>query len=178
LRSGREAAPASGARSSFFFRAGLPGGARLEDRARLDAFLGNVRAICVYYADQVESRRGRMATVLVVEDEPIVRMMAVDCVEEAGFEAIEASDADEALRVMRGRSGIDIVFTDVRMPGTMDGFQLARVIASEWPATQVMVTSGHVAGDEAMGLGARRFFSKPYRADALIAAFREAAGAA
>jgi two-component system, response regulator PdtaR len=119
-----------------------------------------------------------MGIVLVVEDEPIVRMMAVDCVEEAGLEAIEASNADEALRVLRGCSAIDIVFTDVRMPGTIDGFQLARVIASEWPATQVMVTSGHVASDEAMGSGAHRFFPKPYRPDVLIAAFREAAGAA
>ncbi len=119
-----------------------------------------------------------MGTVLVVEDEPIVRMMAVDCVEEAGFDAIEASDADEALQLMRSRSEIDIVFTDVRMPGTMDGVQLARVIASEWPATQVMITSGHVASDDAMGFGARKFFPKPYRPDALIAALREAAGAA
>jgi two-component system, response regulator PdtaR len=119
-----------------------------------------------------------MGTVLVVEDEPIVRMMAVDCVEEAGFEAIEAADADEALRVMRCRSGIDIVFTDVRMPGTMDGVQLARVITSEWPSIQVIVTSGHVGSDEIAGSGARRFFPKPYRADALIAAFHEAATAA
>jgi CheY-like chemotaxis protein len=118
-----------------------------------------------------------MGTVLVVEDEPIVRMMAVDCVEEAGFEAIEAADADEALRLMRCRSGIDIVFTDVRMPGTMDGVQLARVITTEWPSTQVIVTSGHVANDVALSSGARSFFPKPYRADALIAAFREAAGA-
>jgi two-component system, response regulator PdtaR len=105
-------------------------------------------------------------------------MMAVDCVEEAGFEGIEAADADEALRHMRERSGIDIVFTDVRMPGTMDGVRLARLITMEWPATQVIVTSGHIANEEAMASGASRFFSKPYRADALIAAFREAAGAA
>lgn len=65
--------------------------------------------------------------VLIVEDEPLLRMMAADLVEEAGFEAVEAEDADEAVRILETRSDIRIVFTDIDMPGSMDGMRLAAV---------------------------------------------------
>jgi two-component system, response regulator PdtaR len=118
-----------------------------------------------------------MGTVLVVEDEPIVRMMAVDCAEEAGFEVIEASDGDEALRVLHCGTRVDIVFTDIRMPGSTDGVELTRLIEGKWPAIKVIVTSGHAAADEAIEAGAERFFAKPYRADDLILAFHQMARA-
>ena len=82
------------------------------------------------------------AIVLVVEDEPILRMLAVDIVEEAGFEAVEASDANEAVAILEARHDIRLVFTDVDMPGGMDGLKLAAAIRNRWPPIEVIVTSG------------------------------------
>ena len=72
--------------------------------------------------------RGNAAIVLVVEDEALLRMAATDLVEDAGFEAIEASNADEAIRILEERTDIHIVFTDVDMPGSMDGLKLAEAV--------------------------------------------------
>lgn len=66
--------------------------------------------------------------VLVVEDSPMIRMGAIDLVLSAGYEALEAGDADEAIRVLESRDGISLVFTDVQMPGTMDGIKLSHYI--------------------------------------------------
>ena len=71
---------------------------------------------------------GQRPVVLVVEDEGLIRMNAIAMVEEAGFEAIAASDADEAIRILESRNDIRAVFTDVQMPGSMDGMRLARVV--------------------------------------------------
>jgi two-component system, response regulator PdtaR len=65
--------------------------------------------------------------VLVVEDEPLLRMMAVEVVEEAGFVALEAGNADEAVALLESRSDISLLFTDINMPGSMDGLKLAMV---------------------------------------------------
>ena len=81
--------------------------------------------------------------VLVVEDESLIRSRAMDMVEEAGFEAIEASDADEAIRILESRNDICAVFTDINMPGSMDGLRLARVVRNRWPPVALIVTSGH-----------------------------------
>ncbi len=70
--------------------------------------------------------------VLVVEDEPIILMLAVSIVEDAGYEALEARSADEAVRILESRSDVRIVFTDIEMPGSMDGLKLARAI--HWTA--------------------------------------------
>lgn len=82
------------------------------------------------------------AIVLVVEDEPILRMLAVDMVEQAGMEAIEAADANEAVAILEARPDIRLVFTDVDMPGGMDGLRLAATIRDRWPPIEVIVTSG------------------------------------
>jgi CheY-like chemotaxis protein len=71
--------------------------------------------------------------VLVVEDEPFVRMDAVDIVEEAGFIAAEATNADEAMRILETNPDIRIVFTDIDMPGSMDGIKLAFAVCDRWP---------------------------------------------
>lgn len=73
------------------------------------------------------------AVVLVVEDSMIIRMSAVDLVLSAGYEALEACDADEAIRILEARNDIDLVFTDVQMPGTMDGVKLSHYIRDRWP---------------------------------------------
>ena len=113
--------------------------------------------------------------VLVVEDEPIQRLMAVTVVEDAGFEAIEAGNADEAISILESRNDIRIVFTDVDMPGGMDGMKLAACIRDRWPPVQIVVTSGYLAGKD-VALPARSlFFPKPYSAPAVAEALRRMA---
>jgi CheY-like chemotaxis protein len=100
--------------------------------------------------------------VLVVEDEPLQRMMAVDLVLDAGFEVVEAWSADEAVTILESRSDIRIVFTDVDMPGSMDGLKLAAAIRDRWPPIEIIVTSGHMRMTEETLPERSVFFSKPY----------------
>jgi two-component system, response regulator PdtaR len=88
------------------------------------------------------SSGGSKPVVLVVEDSHIIRMCAVDLVVAAGFEALEASSADEAIQVLEGRSDIHLVFTDVSMPGSMDGIKLSHYIRKRWPPVKLIVVSG------------------------------------
>jgi CheY-like chemotaxis protein len=83
------------------------------------------------------------ATVLVVEDDVLLRMFAVEMIEEAGFRVIEAQDADAAIRVLEARNDIRIIFTDIDMPGSMNGLKLAHAVANRWPPIRIIATSGH-----------------------------------
>jgi CheY-like chemotaxis protein len=113
--------------------------------------------------------------VLVVEDEPILRMMAVDLVESAGFEAEEAANADEAIAILERRNDIRIVFSDIDMPGSMDGSKLAASIFGRWPPIKIILTSGLFAhADMSLPPGAL-FFAKPYDRVAVTAAMRRMA---
>ncbi len=102
------------------------------------------------------------AVVLVVEDSIIIRMGAIDLVVNAGYEALEAADADEAIRILESRDDIDLVFTDVQMPGTMDGIKLSHYIRDRWPPVKLIVASGNEIIDESSLPYGSRFFSKPY----------------
>ncbi len=100
--------------------------------------------------------------VLIVEDEFLVRMHAAELIEEAGFIALEASNADEAVALLESRSDIRIVFTDIDMPGSMDGLKLARAVRDRWPPVKIIVTSGQkLASAEDLPEGGH-FFPKPY----------------
>ena len=112
------------------------------------------------------------ASVLVVEDEPFSRIHAVDLVEAAGFGAIEASNADEAIAILEARKDIRIVFTDIDMPGSMDGLRLARAIRERWPPIELILTSGHVDVTDSDVPERGLFFSKPYRDKEIITALR------
>jgi two-component system, response regulator PdtaR len=101
--------------------------------------------------------------VLVVEDEFLSRLHAVNLVEDAGYKAVEASNAEEAIAILEARKDIRIVFTDVDMPGTMDGLKLAHAIRTRWPPIELIVTSGHFNLSDADMPERGRFFSKPYR---------------
>jgi CheY-like chemotaxis protein len=101
--------------------------------------------------------------VLVVEDEFFSRLHAVNLVEDAGYKAVEASNAEEAIAILEARKDIRIVFTDVDMPGTMDGLKLAHAIRTRWPPIELIVTSGHFNFSDADMPERGRFFSKPYR---------------
>jgi CheY-like chemotaxis protein len=106
-------------------------------------------------------------TILVVEDEVLVRMMIADKLRDAGYTVVEASSAHEALQVLRHHS-VDtrLVLTDVRMPGAVDGAALAREIRSGFPAIKIVLTSGHLAALD--GTQHDGFFAKPYDADTIV----------
>ena len=102
------------------------------------------------------------ATVLIVEDEAIIRFATASMVEDAGFDVIEARTADEAMRILESRSDVQIVFTDIDMPGSMNGLKLARTVADRWPPIDLIVTSGKI-GVAPADLPCRgQFLPKPY----------------
>jgi len=106
--------------------------------------------------------------VLVVEDELLVRIVQVDILREAGFRVAEAQDADEAFEMLRSRSEIVIVLTDVDMPGSLNGFEFSRLVKQGWPEVGVLVISGKTQpgpGDLPPGV---EFVQKPIRPAALV----------
>ena len=107
--------------------------------------------------------------VLVVEDEPILRMAALDMVEEAGFDPIGATDATDAIRILESRHDIRIVFTDVDMPRGVDGLKLAAFIRERWPPIHIIVTSGKMEVGRMKLPGDCVFFGKPYDERRVIA---------
>jgi CheY-like chemotaxis protein len=111
--------------------------------------------------------------VLIVEDEPLVRMGAVNLIEDAGFEVIEAANADEAMRILGSRSDVRVVFTDIHMPGSMDGLKLAHAVRNRWPPIKIIVTSGRSQVSEQELPEGGRFFAKPYEATQITDTMRE-----
>ena len=103
------------------------------------------------------------STVLVVEDEPLVLIAAAEALRDAGFNVIEAATADEAALLLRAAGHeVSVVFTDIEMPGAMDGMTLARVVRGAWPAISVLITSGRVKpGESELPMGTA-FVAKPY----------------
>src|SRR4028118_2068865 len=99
--------------------------------------------------------------VLVVEDEMVLRMRAVDIVEDAGFIPIEAVSADEAIEILETRDDISLLFTDIQMPGSMDGLRLAHAGHTRWPHIKIILVSGQIAVTEADKPTDSRFFPKP-----------------
>jgi two-component system, response regulator PdtaR len=103
-----------------------------------------------------------LPTVLIVEDEFLIALGAADLVQSAGYNTVEVSNADDAVCILEDRPDIGIVFTDIRMPGSMDGLELAHCIRNRWPPVKIIVTSGHHilrAGDLPDG---GVFIPKPY----------------
>jgi CheY-like chemotaxis protein len=108
-----------------------------------------------------EAERQR-AAVLIVEDEPLIRMGAVYLIEDAGFAVYEAASADAAIALLELHKEIRLIFTDVDMPGSMDGLKLAHYFRGRWPPVKIIVTSGHVkVAEESLPAGAL-FLPKPY----------------
>ena len=118
--------------------------------------------------------RTSSSLVLIVEDEDLVRIMAVDMLEDAGFTVIEAANADEAWAILESRNDIGMLFTDIEMPGSMNGFVLAGRVAERWPHIRLVITSGRCrpASREVPDHG--KFVPKPYQADQVVRAFNGA----
>jgi DNA-binding NtrC family response regulator len=117
----------------------------------------------------------KKSIVLIVEDELLVRMAAVNLVEEAGFEAIEAWDADQAVRILEARADIRILFSDIDMPGSMDGIKLAAAVRGRWPPIDIILTSGHCNVRDAEIPERGVFLRKPYDHRKLIATLQRMA---
>ena len=113
--------------------------------------------------------------ILVVEDEVMVRMMAVFVGEDSGFEVLSAATADEAIKILESRSDIRLVFTDVNMPGSMNGLKLAHAVRRRWPPVELLVTStfSNIMAEELPERG--RYLAKPYDVAALSEAFQQMA---
>jgi len=111
--------------------------------------------------------------VLIVEDEMMLRMRAVDIVEDAGFSPVEAVNADEALSVLESRSDISLLFTDIQMPGSMDGLKLAHAVHDRWPAIKIILVSGQVSPSDGEKPSDSRFFGKPLSVEKMILELRE-----
>jgi CheY-like chemotaxis protein len=114
--------------------------------------------------------------VLVVEDEFLVRDYAADILEEAGFQTLLASDADEALLLLAGRSDIRVLFTDINLNSRTDGIELAREVAARWPDVGVLVTSGHARPGAGAMPADSAFISKPYPPRSVVALVQQLAG--
>jgi DNA-binding NtrC family response regulator len=106
----------------------------------------------------------------------VLRMRAVDIVENAGFNPIEAVNADEALAILESRSDISLLLTDVQMPGSLDGLKLAHAVHKRWPSIKIILVSGQVNLSNADKPADSLFFGKPLETEQMIAELQDAMG--
>ena len=111
--------------------------------------------------------------VLIVEDDLLLRIDATSMIEAVGFDVVEAASADDAIKILEVRRDITVVFTDIQMPGSMDGLKLARAVRGRWPPIKIVATSGHVSVSETDLPDGGRFLAKPYQSKELTDVLRE-----
>jgi CheY-like chemotaxis protein len=124
--------------------------------------MGSRQVSCCYAGAEVAESNKPKHLVLVVEDESLIRMESVDMIRDLGFEVIEAVDADEAVSLLESVAGIEVVFTDIQMPGSMDGLLLAAVVRDRWPPVALLIASGRERPSVADMPAGARFIPKPY----------------
>lgn len=112
-------------------------------------------------------------TVLVVEDEPLTRIDVVDQLEQNGFDVLQAPNADKAIKILESNPAIRVLFTDIDMPGSMDGLKLAAAVRDRWPPIRIVITSGLRKIDIGALPQAARFFPKPYNVSEIALTMRE-----
>ena len=103
-------------------------------------------------------------TILIVEDELLIRLDAIEMIQAAGFETLEAANADEAIAILETRPDIHVLFTDIQMPGSMDGVKLAHFVRERWPPVKIIATSAHTRIEGYQLPHGGRFLPKPYSA--------------
>jgi CheY-like chemotaxis protein len=116
--------------------------------------------------------------ILIVEDDTLLRMHAAEMIEEAGFEVLEAQNADEAIKLLEARMDIAVVFTDIDMPGSMNGLKLAHAVANRWPPIRIVATSGHFQMRDGDLPAGGLFIAKPYLSQQILSTLRKLAQAA
>jgi CheY-like chemotaxis protein len=131
-----------------------------------------------------QQRSGRMSktavkrpVILVVEDDFLIRISAVEMIEEAEFDVVEAANADEAMEILEARLDITVVFTDIQMPGSMDGLKLAAAVRGKSPPIKIIATSGIVNVRKVDLREGGRFLPKPYSSAEIVGTLRELTGA-
>src|SRR5271165_1918539 len=122
--------------------------------------------------DSLRPAEHQVGAILVVEDEPLVRLTVAEELREAGMRVIEASDADEAMELLLGGASVDLVFADVVLPGSMDGLELARRLRTDFPDIKILMTSGRTPAHEAAAVSP--FVPKPYDIAEVIGRIRAA----
>jgi CheY-like chemotaxis protein len=108
-------------------------------------------------------------TILVTEDDELLRLNASELLEESGYTVVEADSAEEALKVMEARKDVRLLFTDIQMPPGSDGLELAREVHKRWPKVLLVITSGQIQPKQAEIADDGRFIRKPYSAKDLLA---------
>jgi CheY-like chemotaxis protein len=121
----------------------------------------------------VEENSITRLVILVVEDETLIRWGAVKMAEEAGYEVLDAAGADEAIQILESRNDISLIFTDIHMPGSMDGLNLARAVRNRWPPIKIIVTSGREIPTKSDLPAGALFLPKPYSEVSIGTALRE-----
>jgi CheY-like chemotaxis protein len=121
----------------------------------------------------MQPRASKRPVVLIVEDELLIRMNSMEMVEAAGFEVLEAENADDAIAVLEARNDIHLILTDVHMPGSMDGLKLAHFVRNRWPPVKIIATSGRALPAEGDLPDGARFLQKPYTATEITAVLQE-----
>lgn len=117
----------------------------------------------------------KRVVVLVIEDDPAIRILVCDFIADSGFEALEAANADKAVQILESRDDIRTIFTDINMPGSMDGLKLAHAVRDRWPPIHIIVTSAYrqiAKGDMPAG---SHFFMKPYNPAHIVVVLRDIA---
>jgi DNA-binding NtrC family response regulator len=115
----------------------------------------------------------RRGCILVVEDELFIRLIVSEELRDEGYEVIEAFNADEALAILESEVRVDLIISDVRMPGSMDGMGLLAIVKKTLPKLSVIITSAHMDAALALADGASQFLAKPYPRKLLLDAVRE-----
>lgn len=110
--------------------------------------------------------------ILVVEDEALVRMVSVEVFWEGGFNVYEAGTADQAIAILEQHPSIQVMFSDINMPGSMDGIELAHYVRERWPPVLLLVASGEQILEENQLPYGTKFFRKPYQADKVVATIK------
>ncbi len=113
--------------------------------------------------------------VLVIDDDPTIRLLASDFIADSGFEALKAANADEAVQILESRDDIRAIFTADDMPGSMDGLRLAHAVRDRWPAIHFIIASAYRRIAQREMPPGSRFFMKPYNPKHMVAALRDAA---
>jgi DNA-binding response OmpR family regulator len=114
--------------------------------------------------------------VLIVEHDALLQSLTADIMADAGFVALQASDADEAVAILESRSDIALMLTSVTMPGSMDGLGLARTVCKRWPAIKTIIASSQIRLIGSDLTAGSRFFLKPYHAPTMISEIRSLIG--
>lgn len=115
----------------------------------------------------------RRIRVLVVEDEALLRFAAADDLRDRGFDVLEAANADEAIRILDADPSIGLLFTDIDMPGSMDGIKLSATVRDRWPPVRIIVTSGKQRPSPGLIPAGSKFVAKPYNSSALATTITE-----